>query len=91
MSTKSINILGILALGLIFWMNLGSLEYLSPNKPQNIDVKALLSEIFETRFFHMTRRMTQLTLYKTGIKSQVLIIWSLSVSAHKQRTDNQGL
>ena len=28
--TESINNLGILALGIIFWMNLGSLEYLRP-------------------------------------------------------------
>ena len=30
LSTESINILGILALGSILWMNLGSLEYLTP-------------------------------------------------------------
>ena len=55
MSNESINILGILELGSIFWMNLGSLEYFLTNEPKNMDENGLLSEIFETRYFHMTR------------------------------------
>ena len=51
LSTESINILGILELGLIFWMNLVSLKYFLTNKAQNIDLNALLSEKIETIFF----------------------------------------
>ena len=41
---ESINILGILELGSIFWMNFISLEYFLTYKTQNMDLKALLSE-----------------------------------------------
>ena len=44
LSTESINILGILELGSIFWMNLVSLEYFLTNKSKNMDLKALVSE-----------------------------------------------
>ena len=38
-STKSIHILGILALRSIFWKNLGSLEYLRPKQaPKQIPI-----------------------------------------------------
>ena len=55
LSTESINILGILELGEIFWMNLVSLEYFLTNMTQNMDFNALLSEKIETIFFAMTR------------------------------------
>ena len=55
MSTKSINILGILELGSILWMNLVSLEYFLKNKTQNMDLNALLSEKIKTIFFAITR------------------------------------
>ena len=55
LSTESINILGILELGLIFWMDLVSLEYFLTNKIQNMDLNALLSEKIKTFFFAMTR------------------------------------
>ena len=55
LSTESINILGILELGSIFWMNLVSLEYFVTNKTQNMDRNALLSEKIETIFFAMPR------------------------------------
>ena len=55
LSIESINILGIPALGSIFWMNLNSLEYLKRNEPQNMNENGLLSDIFETRHFGTTR------------------------------------
>ena len=55
LSTKSINILGILELGPIFWMNLFNLEYFLTNKTQNMDLNSLPSEKIETIFFAMTR------------------------------------
>ena len=54
-STKSINILGNLKLGSIFWMNLVSLEYFLTNKTQNMDLNALHSEKIETIFFAMSK------------------------------------
>ena len=41
LSTESINILGILELGSIFWMNLVSLEYFLTNKTQKMDLNSL--------------------------------------------------
>ena len=45
-ATESINILGILELGAIFWMHLFSLGYFRPKWVQ---------KLFETRYFGMTR------------------------------------
>ena len=56
-ASESINILGILELGEIFWMNLISLAYFLTNKTQYMDLKdlnALLSQKIETLFFAMT-------------------------------------
>ena len=58
LSTESTNILGILELGSIFWMNLVNLEYLRPKwvgRSKNMNENGLLSEIFETRYFGTTR------------------------------------
>ena len=76
MSTESINILDILELGSIFWMNLGSLEYFLTNENQNIDENCLLSEIFETRYFHMTRWVYP-TVTAAGINTEEGYIYQL--------------
>ena len=70
LSTESINIFSILELESMFWMNLGSLAYFLTNEPQNIDENGLLSEIFETRYFHMTRCSV---LYMMDVKNLIVI------------------